>query len=342
MGVVRRHLGFKEEVVSEEVPGSKSKLRLNYKEEPVVITMPVDVEAYQRFEDVAKIDKLHCKPPGRPSVRVSEKDHKSLFSIPPLPTSVRERLKDSGYWATDSPKQSGPKLLSVERDFHEGVCRFGMSLSSHLLLLVDVISQAFNQSELDEDQYTDEEIAASINLVGPLVRMVYDQFSRGAVRAVRDKRSAILLEMRWPSSDVRDRFLELPFAGIDLFGGGFDDLYDKEVKSSKQRLDMVFPSTRPKSANSSSRLGVGSGAGRAPQRGGRGGTRGSRRGFARRGGSRPSSSYSSNSSSYASTSGGSQSRGSGRFGSSSRGSSTRGTRGRKQDRPRRGAFYGKP
>ena len=56
-------------------------------------------------------------------------------------------------------------------------------------------------------------------------------------------------------------------------------MYDKEVKSSKQRLDMVFPSTRPKSASSSSRLGVGSGAGRAPQRGGRGGTRGSRRGF---------------------------------------------------------------
>ena len=217
VGVVRRHLGFEEEVVPKEVSGSKSKLRLNYKEEPVIVTMPVDVEAYQRFEDVAKIDKLHCKPTGSPSVRVSETDRKSLFSIPPLPTSVRERLKDSGYWASDGPKQTGPKLLSIERDFHEGVCRFGMSLSSHLLLLVDVISQAFNQTELDEDQYTDQEIAASINLVGPLVRMVYDQFSRGAVRAVRDKRSAILLEMRWPSSDVRDRFLKLPFAGISPF-----------------------------------------------------------------------------------------------------------------------------
>lgn len=66
-------------------------------------------------------------------------------------------------------------------------------------------------------------------LLGPLVRLAYDQYARVTTKSMSVKRENVVSSMRWPSVETRWRMLALLFLGGNLFIGNFQQKLQEEV-----------------------------------------------------------------------------------------------------------------
>ncbi|PIK35744.1 hypothetical protein BSL78_27440 [Apostichopus japonicus] len=137
--------------------------------------------------------------------------------MPNHPQEAKERLKaEQGASSTHvfkTPDQRKLEELLVEVDM---AARSGMKFASVLMLSAEVLMRHHQQLPEDSSQVSRDEAGQLLLLLGPLVRLAYDQFARVATRSVKARRQNIVSAIHWPSTEAKDRMLELPILGEDL------------------------------------------------------------------------------------------------------------------------------
>ncbi|KAJ8017681.1 hypothetical protein HOLleu_44739 [Holothuria leucospilota] len=205
--------------------------------------MPVDAECFDRFEAQAKANKWRAYPKRQASdFHIDDEDRKAFFSSPSLPDVCLDKLKASGAvdhrgkFRTSATKKSYLLLQGIDL-----AARTGMKFASSLLLIAEVLSKSFRQTGTEEVSRKDT--GALVNILGPVARLSYDQFAKVAVKASFDRRELVLDSIRWPSDDIKRRFMELPLSGPDLFAGKFEEQLLTEIKRRKDinKADFNFP-----------------------------------------------------------------------------------------------------
>ena len=247
--VIRRVLGFDPPVADPAPPPAKaSRLSLNKPTRPPSACIPVDAECSDRYDTLAR-GKRWTAFPKRPTnlFRVEESDWKQLFSSPSIPSAAKDKLVTAGImdskgrYVTKDRQSLESELLKLD-----SAARAGLKFSSALLLFAEVVMLAFQQRE--DRLVSRRDTGALLNLLGPTSRLVFDQLARISVRATAQRRDLVLDSLTWPSEAVKRRFKELPFSGVDLFSGRFEDLLQSEVKKHKDMRDADFrPKRKPRS-----------------------------------------------------------------------------------------------
>ena len=150
---------------------------------------------------------------------------------------------------TDQSRQKADTLL---RDV-DSAARAGLRYASTLLLVADIITRSFQ--EVESGNISREDTGRVVTLLGPLSRLVFDQFSRTAVRSVRARRDMVLDAVKWPYASMRNTLERLPIIGGDLFGGRLTRLQSQatKLKSLKEAGLQVPTQAPPKQQNRQSR-----------------------------------------------------------------------------------------
>ena len=142
-----------------------------------------------------------------------------------------------------------PLRRRTEEDWYQAdlAARAGLKFSSVFLLVAEALKRAHLQCPGDQVQFSREDVGQLIFLLGPLSRLVFDQFTRVALKAVQVRRSNILdVIPSWPSSEARGRLEQLPVVGPDLFNSQFLEKLTAEVKRHEETGSATFkPPPRP-------------------------------------------------------------------------------------------------
>ncbi|KAJ8036818.1 MICAL-like protein 2 [Holothuria leucospilota] len=218
--VVRRQLGFEDVQQPTEDQGRKSKLSLNRPTPDKRPLMPVDVECEDRLKAASTSRKWTPFPRKQTSeFRVDEREWNACFRTPPIPTGAVDHLRNAGAMDAKGRYRSAP------------------SKKSEKALSAEVLMKSFRQDVSRRDT------GAVVNILGPLSRLIFDQFARIAVRSVQERRDLLLESLSWPTQDIKRRFLDLPLEGKDIFGGRFDEHLQVEVKRRKdlKKADFRLP-----------------------------------------------------------------------------------------------------
>ena len=83
-------------------------------------------------------------------------------------------------------------------------------------MVAEALKRAYLQVSEDPIQYTRADVGNLVYLLGPLSRLVYDQFVRVSLESVCVRRENILDAFTWPSFEARGRLEHLPVVGSDL------------------------------------------------------------------------------------------------------------------------------
>lgn len=237
--VVRRQLGFEDVQQPTEDQGRKSKLSLNRPTPDKRPLMPVDVECEDRLKAASTSRKWTPFPRKQTSeFRVDEREWNACFRTPPIPTGAVDHLRNAGAMDAKGRYRSAPSKKSEKAlSGMDKAARAGMKFSSALLLVAEVLMKSFRQDVSRRDT------GAVVNILGPLSRLIFDQFARIAVRSVQERRDLLLESLSWPTQDIKRRFLDLPLEGKDIFGGRFDEHLQVEVKRRKdlKKADFRLP-----------------------------------------------------------------------------------------------------
>ena len=260
---VRRVLGFEAPAPLPKT-GRVSRLSLNEEEKPERQEMPVDVECLDRYEKLASNKKWTAfqSKPYR-TFRVDEKDWKEIFVTPRLPETAGEKLKQAGVLDKNNQfKSQSLQLLNTALRDVDAASRVGLKFASSMMLFAEVLSRAFQ--EADDLGVSREDTCSIVAILGPISRLLFDQFTRVSVRATKERRKMVLDAVHWPSPEVKKRFADLPLLGDDLFGGKFDEHLKEEAerRDTYKKADLYLTSTSQQDSRSTGRRST---SGRGPR-----------------------------------------------------------------------------
>ena len=211
---------------------------------------PVDVQCKLRLEALAAKQPWTAFPAQQERlVRVPEEDWGALFRPPSVSEETRNKVRVAEGLASGSFRE--PLRKRTEEDWYQAdlAARAGLKFSSVFLLVAEALRRAHLQVPSDEVQFSRTDVGQLVFLLGPLARLVYDQFARVALKAVKVRRGNVLDSFQWPSAEARSRLEQLPVAGPDLFAGQFLDRFVQEVKRHEETASAFFkPPARPAAA----------------------------------------------------------------------------------------------
>ena len=243
--VLRRILGFEPPVIKPNPETRKSKLTLNTVRKTPAPEMPIDFECVERFKRISESKKwtaFQLKP--NRTFRIEEGDWRELCEHPVIPEGAQERLRSLGVMDRIG-KYTSELASNLEKSLSDAdrAARVGMKYSSTLLLFAEVLSKAFQ--EADSHGVSRRDTGAIVTLLGPISRLVFDQFSKIAVRTTTERRKLVLDSMKWPSTSMKKGFQDLPMMGKDLFGGKFTEHLQQEAAKQKalRETDLQFSSS---------------------------------------------------------------------------------------------------
>ncbi|PIK52327.1 hypothetical protein BSL78_10783 [Apostichopus japonicus] len=213
--------------------GPASKLTLNAAAQKPRASIPVDVECRERFEAVTQAKRWTAfQRSAHRTFHVGDEDWESLFTPPHIPPQVKERLRSAGALdGKDKFREKGAQTLESSLFDVDRASRAGMKYSSALLLFAELLNRSFQQAQASGISRKDT--AAIIALLGPVSRMVLDQFARVSVKATLTRRDLVLNSLNWSFRSTADGFRNLPILGSDLFGGKFDEKLREEAERMK-------------------------------------------------------------------------------------------------------------
>ena len=229
--------------------GSES--RLSQTNEAVEVgppEFPVDAHCQQRFGALAAKRPWTAFPAQQEkAIRVPEEHWNALFKPPSVSDDTRNKVRAEQKLASGLFRD--PLRRRTEEDWYQAdlAARAGLKFSSVFLLVAEALKRAHLQCPGDQVQFSREDVGQLIFLLGPLSRLVFDQFTRVALKAVQVRRSNILdVIPSWPSSEARGRLEQLPVVGPDLFNSQFLEKLTAEVKRHEETGSATFkPPPRP-------------------------------------------------------------------------------------------------
>lgn len=208
---------------------------------------PVDVQCKLRLESLAAKQSWSAFPAQQERlVRVAEEDWGSLFRPPSVSEETRNKVRVAEGLASGMFRE--PLRKRIEDDWYQAdlAARTGLKFSSVFLLVAEALRRAHLQMPGDDVQFSHADVGQLVYLLGPLSRLVYDQFARVALKAVRVRRGNILDAFPWPSAEARSRLEQLPVTSPDLFANQFLDKFVQEVKRHEETASAFFkPPARP-------------------------------------------------------------------------------------------------
>ncbi|XP_071822331.1 uncharacterized protein [Apostichopus japonicus] len=243
--IFRKHLGFEDtpEVTTKPTRVSKLTATGETSTRPKS-TIPVDASCYDRFEAIADKKRWTAFPAkAERAIRVPDEAWKTLFKCPTIPQEAREKLRSeqgsSSSHIFKNPSQKKLEELLVDVDL---AARSGMKFTSVLMLTV-VLMRYHQQLPQDDTYVSRNEAGQLLLLLGPLVRLAFDQFARVAIRSVKARRENVISSIRWPSVEAKERMLALPSLGDDLFAGSFQQKLQEEVSRRETLAKSEFRSS---------------------------------------------------------------------------------------------------
>ncbi|PIK45750.1 hypothetical protein BSL78_17390 [Apostichopus japonicus] len=111
------------------------------------------------------------------------------------------------------------------------------------MLTAEVLMRYHQQLPQDDTYVSRNEAGQLLLLLGPLVRLAFDQFARVAIRSVKARRENVISSIRWPSVEAKERMLALPSLGDDLFAGSFQQKLQEEVSRRETLAKSEFRSS---------------------------------------------------------------------------------------------------
>ena len=211
---------------------------------------PVDEHCQKRLETLAEKHPWTAFPSFQErAVRVAEGHWETLFKPPSVSDETRNKVRSEQGLASGMFRE--PLRKKAEEDWYQAdlAARAGLKFSSVFLMAAEALRRAHLQVPEDPIQYTRADVGNLVYLLGPLSRLVYDQFARVALKSVHVRRENILDAFAWPSSEARGRLEHLPVVGSDLFNGQFLEKLVEEVKRHEETAAASFksPPTKPTS-----------------------------------------------------------------------------------------------
>ena len=280
-------LGYDRPVVTPSVV-SESRLSATNELLPgeVASTVPVDAQCLARFEQLAS-GPWTAAPKERP-FKVSKESKAALFTVPSFSEPTVQRARAEQGIAKGVFKD--PVRVDSEKAWSQAdqASRMGLQSSSVFLLVAEVLQRALVQQPGSPDSIPPEEVGSLVSILGPLSRLIFDQFARISLKATEQRRTNLLDVFKWPTAEARGSLQRLPVSGSDLFHGEFIKTLTEEVTKHKESFNASFmlppkpgPSTStPKAA----RKGQQGSRPRKPKKRAHSGGQGSRGGQATRGG----------------------------------------------------------
>ena len=232
--VLRRLLGYEMPEAPQEPQGRRSRLSLNIVKKPPNPVMPVDEECLQRFQTLAEAKRwtaFQLKPCK--TFRLEEEPWKEVFRTPYIPEEAAVKLRAAGALSQSGKTFSNLTTAKTDKALLETdrAARAGMRYASTLLLVAEILSKSFQQA--DSGGISRKDTGAIVTLLGPLSRLVFDQFARVAVKTTSERRTLVLDALAWPSASIKKSFESLPMLGEDMFGGKFGDHLQSEATKQK-------------------------------------------------------------------------------------------------------------
>ena len=245
--VIRRILGFETPEVPETPNPRQSRLSLNAAAAKPTVAVPLDAECFDRYEAIANARRWRSfasKP--LQTVQVSKQDWTDLLCVPVVPEQAQERLTAEGVLNKKGVyvNQTRQKEDTLLRDV-DSASRVGLRYASTLLLVADIITRSFQ--EVESGGVSREDTGRVVALLGPLSRLIFDQFSRTSVRSVKARRGIVLDAVKWPATAMRTTLEKLPLIGGDLFGGQFDEALQSQATKLKslKEAGLQLPTPAP-------------------------------------------------------------------------------------------------
>lgn len=81
----------------------------------------------------------------------------------------------------------------------------GFKFASTFMLTIELLMRHHQQLPEDGKQIPDREASQILWLLGPLARLIYDQFVRMSIKLVESRRANILAAMRLPEGEALER-----------------------------------------------------------------------------------------------------------------------------------------
>lgn len=254
--------------------------------------LPVDSKCRERIEALATRSTWTAFPAAQEKLfRVQDSDWESLFRPPSISSETRDKVRAEQGLASGTFRTQERRTREEDWFRVDTAARAGLKFSSVFLLAAESLLRAHQQLPEDPNPISRSEVGSLLFLLGPLARLIYDQFARVTLKTVQVRRDNVLDAFDWPSPEARDRLLGLPVLGPDLFGGQFLTKLAEEVKRAQDAQLASFqtppgpvPTTTPRPRSRRRRPRVArknDGRGRARGRAGpadRGSARGTARG----------------------------------------------------------------
>ena len=188
--------------------------------------MPVDTQCQDRIKVLAAKRTWTAFPAAQEKLfRVPEDMWESLFKTPTISEETRNKVR-----AEQGLGEPLRRKLEEEWSQVDLAGRVGLKFSSVFLLAAESLLRAHQQLPEDTDLFTRQEVGSLLFLLGPLARLIYDQFARVTIKATQVRRDNVLDTFDWPTQEARSRLERLPMVGSDLFAGEFLTKLAEEVK----------------------------------------------------------------------------------------------------------------
>ena len=240
--VLRRILGYEEPGLPPSQEVRTSKLSLHQKKPVPVPTMPVDFECTERFLNVSKAKKWSAFQAKQfKTFRLEDEVWQEICVSPSIPREAKDKLVAAGVMSKDKYKIELAAKMERSLVDTDRASRAGLKYASAMLLFAEVLNKSYQQVQREEISRKDT--GAIITMLGPVARIIFDQFVKISVRSVKDRRGLLLDSLSWPSTSIKNSFADLPMLGSDLFGGKFVDNLQEEAKKKKalQEADFSLP-----------------------------------------------------------------------------------------------------
>ena len=209
--------------------------------------MPVDTQCQDRIKVLAAKRTWKAFPAAQEKLfRVPEDMWESLFkTTPTISEETRNKVRAEQGLASGMFGEPLRRKLEEEWSQVDLAGRVGLKFTSVFLLAAESLLRAHQQLPEDTDLFTRQEVGSLLFLLGPLARLIYDQFARVTIKATQVRRDNVLDTFDWPTQEARSRLERLPMVGSDLFAGEFLPKLAEEVKRFQETSEASFKPEPP-------------------------------------------------------------------------------------------------
>ena len=202
--------------------------------------MPVDAQCFERIEALAA-KKWTARPASLSrTLHFSEEDMKSAFLTPTISDATSSKIRAELGLSQGTFPDSASKSIEESWAAADTTARAGLQFSSVLLLAAESLIRAHQQLPDDPNCFSRAEVGRLVFMLGPLSRLIYDQFARVSLKSTEMRRQNVLNAFDWPTKEARASLEKLPVLGSDLFHGEFLQTLQKEVLRHKEALEASF------------------------------------------------------------------------------------------------------